>query len=107
MPIPRRCARCREIKPIEQFPVKMTRRSGFGGICLACDPPEPSPIDGMSERTIRRMCRNKVRLKTEQSASETAIKHALKHKGQRVRWYHCPVCSGYHLTTKEKIDDEA
>jgi len=37
-----RCQDCRELLPAEAFPVKVTNRSGRGGICLTCRPETPT-----------------------------------------------------------------
>lgn len=54
----------------------------------------------MTPESRKRMCLSKRRFRDESSAIKGAI-GASRHFGQPMRPYQCPVCRGWHLTSKE------
>lgn len=99
-----RCSRCGETKKKEgNFPAKSNNISGYRGICWDCEPepvvPEPEPPRFKPE-TVAKMCTGKRKYKTKNAAIKATMKYLKIATKQRV--YRCPICSQYHLTTKEK-----
>jgi hypothetical protein len=80
------------------FGASTKTRSGLDGVCRDCRG-APAKIHPLK---LKAMCTGKRRYKTRVAAFNTAIKHALKHKGAPVKPYECPACAGWHLTTHPK-----
>jgi len=93
------CVQCGMEKPLdrEHYGYK-GNRSGYRGICLECEGP-PEPVKVWHPKKLQAMCTGKRAFNTERAAQNTVIKHALKHRGQKVACYQCPACQKWHLTT--------
>lgn len=55
------------------------------------------------KRNLKRTCRGKTRYRDQQEAVEALHRLQVKSKRevQPTRVYECPICNGYHLTSKE------
>lgn len=93
----RRCARCGEDQPIDQYAKNPHDHSKRRGICLTCEPPNK----GYSDDTARKMCGNKRGHKTEGDALHAALA-AAERSHRQIRAYLCPLCNHWHLTSKAK-----
>lgn len=101
-----RCSRCGETRRKEGgFPVNKKNTSGYRGICLVCEPAPPPPPEPpkspYTDEQAQKMCKGKIKYNTQNQA----IKGALKFIGIATvqRPYRCPICRGWHLTTKRKF----
>lgn len=64
---------------------------------------QPSRINGRTIEEIERMCRGKHRWSDELSAKAGAMISLDRNPDVlRLYTYHCPVCSGYHLTRSKQ-----
>lgn len=52
-------------------------------------------------RTVTRMCRGKVQYTSPEQAETRAV-FLTWLRGARLRFYSCPLCNGWHLTSKEQ-----
>jgi hypothetical protein len=58
----------------------------------------------MDDQAAERMCRSKKRFESMIHAAGAIGRMKGKYadaKARPLRWYHCPLCHGYHITTKE------
>jgi hypothetical protein len=60
----------------------------------------------MSEQTISKMCLDKKRYPTLISVFGAMGRVKVYFHGKETRHYKCPLCGGYHITTRPKNDVE-
>jgi hypothetical protein len=97
----RQCARCGEKKPIEDFPADPGKKSGLRGTCRTCEAGPP----GLTPAQVAAMCTQKRRFKTWSAAAGQAQRRA--RFADLIRVYGCPVCLGFHLTSKPAAQKKA
>lgn len=52
----------------------------------------------MNKKRDTRMCSRKKRFKDKSSAKKV-VRNILRESGDELRYYECPICKGYHLTS--------
>ncbi len=54
-PLPRRCAKCRVVKPVSEFPNDHSRADGHGYVCRNCRRVTPLQVPNRPERIAARL----------------------------------------------------